>query len=68
VSRPASAIVVTILIACVTVDFLNRNLTQPTLPAWFFGVIASLGVWEIDSMVRKVRRRRSVRAEEQAKR
>jgi len=67
-SRPAWVIVVTILVACVTVDYLNRNLTQPTMPAWVFGVVASLGVWGIDSIVRKLRRRRSVRAEEQTER
>ena len=56
-SRPAWVIVVTILVACVTVDYLNRNLKQPTMPAWVFGVVAVPWVWGIDSMVRKVRRR-----------
>jgi hypothetical protein len=62
-------IVVTILVACGTVDYLNRNLNgPPTPPALFYGIVLSLMVWGMDSMARKLRRRRSARAAEQAER
>jgi hypothetical protein len=66
-SRPASVIVVTILVACGAVDYLNRNVNgPPTPPALFYGIVLCLMVWGIDSVVRKLLRRRSARAEEQA--
>jgi len=64
-SRPTWVIVVTILIACGTVDYLNRNLNgPPTPPALFYGTVLALMVWGIDSLVRKLRRRQAARAQD----
>ena len=62
VSKPAWGVVITILAACLTVDYLDRNLKDPQVPALFYGVVFSLLVWGADRALRHRRSRRRVRA------
>jgi hypothetical protein len=56
VSKPAWVAVIVILALCATVDYLDRNVTDPQIPAMFYGVLLSLIIWRVD---RRLRRRRS---------
>jgi hypothetical protein len=48
--------VVVVLGGCGTVDYLDRNLKDPQVPAMFYGVVLSVIIWRVD---RRLRRRRS---------
>jgi len=56
VSRPASIAIVVILVLCGTVDYLDRNLADPQVPAMFYGIVLSLVIWRLDRRLRKRRR------------
>jgi hypothetical protein len=53
---PAWIAVVIILVLCGTVDYLDRNLKDPQIPALFYGIVLSVIVWRLD---RRLRKRRS---------
>jgi hypothetical protein len=55
VSKPAWIAVVVILGLCATVDYLDRNLKNPQIPALFYGVALSVVVWCVDRWLRKRR-------------
>jgi hypothetical protein len=51
-------LVVLILGLCGTVDYLDRNLKDPQIPALFYGAVLSATVWWVDRWLRKRRRDR----------
>lgn len=46
--RPAWIAVVVILVLCGTVDYLDRNLKDPQVPAMFYGIVFSVIIWRVD--------------------
>jgi hypothetical protein len=56
--RPARVAILIILGLCGTVDYLDRNLSEPQVPAMFYGVVLSLIIWRVDRWLRKRRSNR----------
>jgi hypothetical protein len=58
VRKPAWILVIVVLVLCVTVDYLNRNLKDPEVPALFYGVVLSAIIWWVDRRLHRRANRR----------
>jgi hypothetical protein len=56
-STPAWIAVVVVLVLCATVDYLDRNLKDPQIPALFYGIALSIIILGVDQWLRRRRTR-----------